>query len=258
MVHTTRQAPVSAFTLDQLIAVLDRPDATTAAVAEVVESDPGLLARTLGLANSAYYGVPRTVADAGVAIGLVGRESVRTLAISGVTGLLDGDHGLPGARDHAIEVATAARLLAGRAGVKPALAFTAGLLHDIGELLLWNQGQDEYVLARSAAVDAAHQFSIEVDLYGTDHALLAAEHLFEWRLPDEIIEAVGDHHDVTAAASDLTVLVAAADELATPGQAPGRTTGIALGLLGISPREADRLRAETYDQGDELQVLLAT
>ncbi len=259
MLDVHRQAPVSAATLDALITEIDDPRASARSIAEVVEQDPGLLARVLGLANSAYFGLARAVSETSLAIGLIGTETVRTLAITGATGLLDGRCGLPGVRDHAIAVAAGARVLAPRVGVKPSAAFTAGLLHDIGELLLWQESGDEYRTVRDAAVDAAHQLRVEHDLYDTDHAMLAAEHLFVWRLPEAIVDAVGDHHDPRPGADPLTLVVAAADELADlDGEhAPSGTTALRLLGLAAGTGEVDELRDETADGADQLAALLA-
>ena len=118
MLNTRQQAPVATSTLDEVIAAIADPNASARSVASVVELDPGLLCRVLGLANSAYFGVSRHVDDAVTGVGLIGMEMVRTLAISGATGLLDSRCGLPHVRDHALLVAVGARLLAPRVGVR--------------------------------------------------------------------------------------------------------------------------------------------
>ncbi len=253
MVDPQRQPPVSVATVNDIINAIEDPMASAASIADVVSSDPGLTARTLGLANSAFYGLVRTVSDIRQAVALVGMEMVRTLAISGASGLLDAEGGVPHLRDHALRVAAGARLLAPRVSVRSSDAFTAGLLHDLGELLLWQQDPDGYPAVLTQATDHADQLAIEHDLYQTDHAVLAAEHLFVWRLPEPIVDAVGDHHDPGPTSDNLTVVVAAADELA----GPAGTSGLALELLGVDVTAADALREAVDVEQGELRGLLA-
>lgn len=253
MVDPQRQPPVSVATVNDIVIAIEDPMASAGSIAEVVSSDPGLTARTLGLANSAFYGLARTVGDIRQAVALVGMEMVRTLAISGASGLLDEANGVPHLRDHALRVAAAARLLAPRVSVRSSDAFTAGLLHDIGELLLWQGDPEGYPAVHDKASDAADQLAIETDLYKTDHAILAAEHLFLWRLPEPIVDAVGDHHDPSPTSDNLTVVVAAADELA----GPAGTADLALGLLGLDEADADALRDLVEAEHAELRGLLS-
>lgn len=253
MVEVQRQAPVSVATVNDIIAAIEDPMASAGSIADVVLSDPGLTARTLGLANSAFYGLARSVSDVRQAVSLVGMEMVRTLAISGASGLLDSNAGVPHLREHAVRVAAAARVLAPRVGVRSSDAFTAGLLHDLGELLLWQQDPTNYPKVLAGATDAQHQLTIEQDLYETDHATLAAEHLFLWRIPEPIVDAVGDHHEPTHTADSLAIVVAAADELADSYT----HLGVALGLLGLDDAAADDLREVVEGEYAELRGLLA-
>lgn len=118
-------------------------------------------------------------------------------------------------RAHAMEVAGLARELAPVAGVSPDDAFAAGLLHDLGELLLLARDPERYGELLAAELDQGTQLREEKALFGTDHPLLAAEHLLELRLPDVIADAVADHHDPILGSADTTMVVAAADELLT-------------------------------------------
>lgn len=132
---------------------------------------------------------------------------------------------------HASEVARLARDLAPIAGVDPQDAAGAGLLHDLGELLLIAQRPDEYTAVLIGHPDHARQLAAEKAAFGVDHALVAAEHLLELRVPHVIADAVADHHDPFRDSDPTTIVVAAADEISS-GE-PGRRH--ALELLGISP-----------------------
>ena len=247
---TRKQAPVAASTLAALHDAIADRRASAASVAAVVDTDPGLLSRVLALANSAFFGMARRVADSHRAVSLVGAETVRTLAIVGLTGLLDG--GLPDGREHALAAAAAARRLAPVAGVPVGEAFTAALLHDLGELLLWQDRGERYLTLRADAGDDAHQLQLERLVIGVDHAELGAQHLAEWRLPDRVVAAVRDHHTVTDDAPPLTLVTAAAHQLAMPSGARP-----ALAALGHDEATVTTLRAEVEVDAMALGELLA-
>lgn len=116
-------------------------------------------------------------------------------------------------RSHSIEVACLARELAPLVAASPGDAFAAGLLHDIGELLLLARDPIAALELRSLGLSHGETLRREVAWFGTDHALLAAEHLLELRVDDVVAAAVADHHDPVGASDPVTVVVAAADAL---------------------------------------------
>lgn len=116
-------------------------------------------------------------------------------------------------RVHAVEVACLARELAPLIGADPRAAFAAGLLHDIGVLLLLRRDPVGYRDLLDGAVTHGERLRREKAQYGTDHALLGAEHLLDRRMPDPVADAVADHHDPHGSSASTTVVVSAADEL---------------------------------------------
>lgn len=132
---------------------------------------------------------------------------------------------------HASEVARLARDLAPMAGVDPGAAADAGLLHDVGELLLLARQPDEYAAMLAGHLDHARQLAAEKEAFGADHALVAAEHLLELRVAHVIADAVADHHDPFRDSDPTTIVVAAADEISSGD--PRRRH--ALDLLDIEP-----------------------
>ena len=253
MINTRRQAPVDTSTLPLLMDAIADPRSSAATVADVVSRDHGLAARVLGLANSAQFGLSRSVTRVDMAIGLVGTTMVQTLAIANAAALIDRTGTMRQSRRHSIEVAAAARLLAPMADVRPSDAFAAGLLHDIGELLLLQAKPSEYGAMHPTFDGHLAQLRAEKEAFGTDHALLGAEHLLEWRVPDLIADAVADHHDPFHTSDPTTIVVAAADELTDPD--PERHH--ALDLLEVDADAADGLRARIAEESGELAALLA-
>ena len=116
-------------------------------------------------------------------------------------------------RSHAVEVACLSRELAPLVDAEPGDAFAAGLLHDIGQLLLLRRDPEGYLGLLDEGLAHGDQLRREKSLYRTDHALLAAEYLLDRRVPDVIADAVADHHDPFVSAAGTTVSVSAADEL---------------------------------------------
>jgi putative nucleotidyltransferase with HDIG domain len=254
MINTKRQPPVSTTTLPVLMDAIADRDATVASVAAVVGHDPGLAARVLALANSSQFGLCRRVTDLAQAVTIVGTGVVQTLAIANTAALVDTSGIIADAHDHAIRVAIAARLLAPAAGVDPDDAFAAGLLHDIGELLLLQDSPSEYATLRTTFSTHADQLRAEKRAFGTDHALAGAEHLLDWRVPDVIADAVADHHDPFASSDPTTIVVAAADELISAEA--GRHH--ALDLLELDVAAADGLRSRVATEAGTLIGLVGT
>lgn len=254
MINTKRQPPVSTATLPVLMDAIADRRSTATTVATVVSHDPGLAARVLALANSSQFGLARRVTELSQAITLVGTGVVQTLAIANAAASVDTSGIIADAHEHAVRVAIAARLLAPAAGVQPDDAFAAGLLHDVGELLLLQDRPTEYSTLQATFGGHGGQLRAEKLAFGTDHALVGAEHLLDWRVPDVIADAVADHHDPFRESAPTTVVVAAADELMSAEL--GRHH--ALELLEVDVAGADGLRQRVETEARALSGLVGS
>ena len=116
-------------------------------------------------------------------------------------------------RTHAVEVACLARELAPLVDADAGHAFAAGLLHDLGQMLLMRRDPTTYLELLAAGPSHGELLRREKEAFGTDHPLVAAEYLLELRMPDPVADAVADHHDPFVSSSPTTIVVAAADEL---------------------------------------------
>ena len=191
--------------------------------AELIGRDPVLAARTLRIANSSFYGMSGRIGGLRDAVLLLGRRPLATL----VTALAVG-HQFPAGHcvgfdfsafwRHATASAIAARAIARELRMDEDLAFTAGLLHDIGALALASQLPREFepVLAAATAEDLPlHE--VEPALLGTDHAALGALLVRRWQLGEPLAEAIATHHRPSAAGTpppSLGMVVHAADAIA--------------------------------------------
>jgi len=189
-----------------IVAVIDAcddPEITVGRISQVILRDQSLTAGILRLANSAFYGHPRQVTTISDATLLLGFSTIKSLAISTHTsGLLAGP--LPGYGlqrgelwQHSVAVAFTARRLAIEAGVEPVEeAFVAGLLHDIGKVILSSRMEDAFDEVIAVAEERrAPLHEVEVELLGFDHAELGAQIAATWNFPPELEEAIRVHHD---------------------------------------------------------------
>ena len=182
---------------------LSDPDVSFDELAKVIEYDPGLTANLLQLANSAYFGWSgriKTVKEAITRLGtnrifqMVLCMSVAPLVRKPVKGYDMESNGL---WKHSIAVAVCAEQLAQILKIPNSEeAFTAGLLHDMGKILLGTfvEVDDEPIkdLVREQGVSFNEA---ERQVLGIDHAEAAAELLQYWKLPENVVAAARWHHE---------------------------------------------------------------
>lgn len=203
-----------------LLDSLDQEDVDIDTLARKIALDQALTAKTLRLANSSFYGRANTVNTMAEAIGILGFRTVRSVVTT--AGLMQSMSGEDAALDlqpfwqHAIAVAVCARELAPYAQVNPDHAYTAGLLHDIGRLVLVTQLNTHH--AQVAAHRALHHcsgLSAERAVLGLDHAAIGQALTQHWKFPVHLQRAVGLHHDSEVPDGEtLTVVVMAANAIA--------------------------------------------
>ena len=215
--------PLPATTL-RIIKLINDPTSTAAEVAGVMEKDQALTARVLRVANSAYYGLPRQVSSARDAVVLLGHNTLRSLiftaSVAGVLGRKATGYSL-GEGDlwkHSVNVANGSRLLSRfKHRTKAEEAYVAGLLHDIGKIVLDQYMQTEFEKTMKVAQDEGLAFSqAERKVLGVDHAQIGGLLAERWELPPQYVTAIRHHHTPLEADDDkiLTSLVHVADVIA--------------------------------------------
>jgi putative nucleotidyltransferase with HDIG domain len=179
---------------EQVLRIVGNPMASAGDVARVVETDPALSARVMRLANSPYYGAPRRVSSTRHAIVMLGFDTVRGLAVSAACSLLDGrvELGPNGFWRHAISTACASSVIAQRVGISTSDAFSTGLLHDLGTVLLHRRDADAFSEAMFAPT-MSDQVAAELASFGATHAEEGAAALDAWGFPAPFVEAVAFH-----------------------------------------------------------------
>lgn len=195
------QVPSAPAGYAELTRALADPSVDFVKLARLLEKDLGTAARVLKLVNSAYYGPARTVGDLETAIARLGLAVMRHIVLT-----VDVEKHFPGAipgwppgtlERHSVLCARLARRLAEPAAAEQ--AFAAGLLHDIGRVVLASRLPRQYLQLVEAATRAGtpvHQG--EREGLGADHAEVGGYLLGLWGMEPEIVEAVLRHHDAAA------------------------------------------------------------
>jgi HD-like signal output (HDOD) protein/CheY-like chemotaxis protein len=179
---------------------LDDAECTVAAVVRIIESDPSMAAKLLQIANSAYFGAGRRVSGVEPAVVLLGLELVRTLALAthvfqvGDTLPASVAAGLGRIRDESFMVARVARVLAS-AEQDAAEAFTAGLLHDMGRIVVAATQPEAFLAVEAARRGGKARAEVERRVLGATRADIGAYLLGTWWLPEGIVADVRDHDE---------------------------------------------------------------
>jgi HD-like signal output (HDOD) protein len=185
----------------RLTQVLEDPHATATQIADLLRQDAALTAKLLRLCNSAFYGFPYRIETVSRAVLIVGTRQLADLALATlVTRVFRGVP--PDLADmeafwqHAVGTAVAARVLATlRRETNVERFFVAGILHDVGRLLLYTQRADQArEILREARRTGAPLIELERAALGWDHATLGGDLLAAWGLPPSLVEPVAFHH----------------------------------------------------------------
>ncbi len=228
-------------TFAALQSALEDPCIDLRKVSAIIERDPAVSAKVLQVCNSAFFRLPRRVASIQQAVNYLGLSTVRSMVLSAelfrpgkpLSPLLD----LGQMQRHSLGVAAIARDLAADAPWAED-AFLAGLLHDVGLLLLARQFKDQTQRALEATAAGMPLVEAEQRYVGVSHAAAGGYLLGLWGLPYEVVEAVANHEAPTRVVqSSFGVLSAVAIAQAL--------------LLRIKPRDVPVYEAGTPTLDDE-------
>lgn len=180
------------------------PNSTAEDMGKVISQDPALVVRMLKIANSAYYGLSTEVDTITRAIAILGTNKIRDLVLS--TSTSQAFEGIPNdlitMQDfwhHSLYCGLLAQILSKKskkANAEP--VFIAGLLHDIGQLLMFNQLPEkshEAILLLMEGSEDLETFEAERHVFGFDHMQVGAELIKSWKLSPVLQECVEFHHE---------------------------------------------------------------
>jgi putative nucleotidyltransferase with HDIG domain len=198
--------PPAPHVLPQLLNALNDDDTDLNRLVDLITFEPALTAKLLQTCNSAVYCGALSVNDVSDAINRLGLKVVyqivtaavgaRTLKTSQPT------YGVNAKElwKHSVIVSFAARFIAEDVGIESSLIFTAGILHDIGKVLLAEAFKHDYAQVISQVPAAGHPlFEAEKARFGVDHAEVGSRLLARWKFSPELVASVQFHHHPTAA-----------------------------------------------------------
>ncbi len=214
----------------ELMQELKRSDTTIRRVGQIVSKDVGMTAKILQLVNSAFFALPRHVTDPVQAATLLGIDTIRALVLS--VHIFSQYASAKGRKvsierlwRHSLSVGSCAKRIAqiensGAKGIDD--AFIAGLLHDLGKLVLLTCLGEEYAeVVDIATRERRSHHQVEIEKFGASHAHVGGYLLGLWGFPDPLVEAVAFHHNPgECLAEGFTSLVAVhvADGLVNCGE----------------------------------------
>ena len=182
----------------QALGIVSAEDSSITDLANVIETDPAIAAKTLKLANSAYYGLPSRVSSIHKAVIILGKKNIVDIIFMAATSSLL-NKTLPGYGLeagalwwHSLRVAFGAKFISSKTTSDSADdAFAAGLLHNIGKVAL-----DRYIFEKKTAFvellrDGRHTFiEAENRILGVNHSEIASELCFKWHIPAALCSAL--------------------------------------------------------------------
>jgi putative nucleotidyltransferase with HDIG domain len=250
----------------RLLAMLSEEEADNEEIIQVITRDSIISSKLLGLCNAAVYGLVTPVTSIDQAVLYLGHSEIHRLVMTAsfgsalspaLKGYAIGEQQL---WQHSLLTAHVAVLISERTPhpvIDPAIAYTGGLIHDIGKNVISRALTPEGQTAVLGLIEQKEHTLLQAErtVLGTDHAEVGARLLRKWRLPELLVEGVANHHKPAYKPhAKLSALVHVADLIAhEAGNSPGigsyamQADEAAVAALGFGPTELEGLVIEAYD-----------
>ena len=205
VVSNIRNLPTPPVVFHQIQKVINDPSVNATQVASILAEDPAMSVKVLKMTNSAFYGLAREIESVRQAVVIIGFEAIKNLVLS--ASVLDMFKGKNMDQEyqekfwrHSLSTAVCCRLLArklrDRAVVDADAAFSAGLLHDVGKMVISYYLPDEHALfiAERQKDKQSKDHEIEERLFGYHHAQIGGFLAAQWKIPRRLTDAIEFHH----------------------------------------------------------------
>lgn len=196
----SQELPAFPMVVSKLLEVANGEGASAVGLERLLGSDQALVAMTLRMVNSTYYGLPRRIESLNEAVALLGVQQIRKLAMS-FAAKCEFSSRTPRQRklqrqlwQHSVASACAGLTLARKLRLPASeqeLAFVAGLMHDVGRLCLFSQHPEAYVEVDYELRNGKCLFELESRRFGTTHVRTGRELAESWRIPPRLVAMIG-------------------------------------------------------------------
>jgi HD-like signal output (HDOD) protein len=215
IIMTTRDLPAMPHVASKVLALCSEPSTSAKQIQKVIADDQAMTARILKIANSAMYACSRNVKTLTEAIVMLGFNSIRSLVVtSAARNLYSSGSKRMGLKErllweHSIGCGFACKLLVQERYPNLAEeAFLAGLMHDIGKLVLNLHAPDRFDEIVQIVYNENRAFvETETEILGFDHTQVGALLVGKWKLPALMEDVIGLHHDPSALTPDSHLLL---------------------------------------------------
>jgi putative nucleotidyltransferase with HDIG domain len=205
VVSNIRNLPTPPIVFHQIQKVINDPKVSASEIASILSEDPAMSVKVLKLTNSAFYGLSRDIESVKEAVIIVGMEAIKNLVLSAsVLDMFKGDDLDQEFQEqfwrHSLATAVASRFLArklrNRGIVDPDSGFSAGLLHDVGKMVLCCFLKDEFAKFKEerSGDQSSPDFVVEERALGYSHSQVGGFLTTQWKLPEKLIDAICYHH----------------------------------------------------------------
>ncbi len=188
----------------RVMEVLRQPDYSIREVGEIISEDLGMTSKILQLVNSAFFGIPRRFSDVTEAVVFLGYDTIHALVLTfGIFSQFSSKKiaglDIEKLSAHGLMTASVAKSIAKAETKEKEIiddTFMAGLLHDVGKLILASGLTETYrEVDKRLKQEKITRHAAEMDVFGITHAEIGAYLLGIWGLSDHIIESIAWHHD---------------------------------------------------------------
>lgn len=224
VMQAMRELPSLPLVVHKLLTVMNDPRSSLDDVTRVLSSDQALAGKVLKLVNSPFYGMSGEVSTISRAVLVMGYSGLRSVAtgfgMATALAKLGGGRSLAEFWNHSLATAAGGQIFAESrrdTAPDPEEAFVAGLLHDVGHVVLASAVPDAYAEAQAAALGVAEPLLAERAVMGMDHTQVGQKLLQYWKLPEALQDTARRHHSVEICGGNsqpLTTIVAIGDTLA--------------------------------------------
>lgn len=268
LIDGTVRIPTLPTVLKEMQAITSSAEGSAKDAAHIIETDPAIATRVLRLVNSSFYALKNPVSSIGLACSILGLTVIKNVVEqASVLQAFGGVQSPPGFDatwlwDHAFKTAVACRMLAQRSTIAVGLgrdeAYTCGLVHDVGKLILMDTRADDFAEALSLSQEKRVPLAIaEGEVFGFNHAHVGGLLALRWKLAPVIQAAVTFHHTPATTPEDWArgFLVKAANTIAhLAASAPGGYLGDlacaeSMQTLGLTPAQMAEVTAATATVG---------